>query len=366
METADVQGAANDEPAEPVFGDGLFRQKRKKGKYRVVPPPIPALEAPVADTHAHVQMLADPAAELARCAVHGVGFVACVVDPSEDGDDRGYGELAGWREGATARAGAYADGVRGRMAGERETTEGGSERDEAAVSAVPACDLLGLRVPDVRFIVGVHPHNAKDYEGASGRLRELLADPRTAALGEIGLDYHYDLSPRDVQRQVFRDQIRLAKEAGLPIALHVREAHDDAFAILGEEGFPAAGTLLHCFNLDEVEVARWVEAGCFVAFGGPLTFKAADDVRRAAARVPRNRLLTETDSPYMTPEPMRGMPCGPAHTVFTAACLAEVLGCTAGAQRQQLLEQLMANARGLLDRAPTAWQLAYGKGDDTR
>ena len=85
------------------------------------------------------------------------------------------------------------------------------------------------------------------------------------------------------QRDVFRAQIRLAKEAGLPIALHMREAHDDGFAILEEEGFPEAGTLLHCFNLDAAEVARWVEAGCYIAFGGPLTFKKADEVREAAA-----------------------------------------------------------------------------------
>lgn len=109
-----------------------------------------------------------------------------------------------------------------------------------------------------------------------------------------------------VQREVFRAQIRLAKEAGLPIALHMREAHDDGFAILEEEGFPEAGTLLHCFNLDAAEVARWVEAGCYIAFGGPLTFKRADEVREAAKLVPADRLLTETDSPYMTPEPLRG------------------------------------------------------------
>ena len=90
-----------------------------------------------------------------------------------------------------------------------------------------------------------------------------------SAVGEIGLDYHYDLSPRETQREVFRAQIRLAKEAGLPIALHMREAHDDGFAILEEEGFPEAGTLLHCFNLDAAELFRWVEAGCYIAFGGP-------------------------------------------------------------------------------------------------
>ena len=191
MEAADVQDAASGESTEPRFDDGLFRQKRKKGKYRVVPPPSPALEALAADTHAHVQMLADPVAELARCAVHGVGFVACVVDPSEEGDDRGYRELAGWRQEAAGRAVRYVQSVREDVL----SAEDGDSPACGCARAALACDDLGLRVPDVRFIAGVHPHNAKDDAGAREHLLELLADPRTAALGEIGLDYHYDLLP---------------------------------------------------------------------------------------------------------------------------------------------------------------------------
>ena len=114
----------------------------------------------------------------------------------------------------------------------------------------------------------------------------MLKDPRVAALGEIGLDYHYDFSPRDDQREAFRRQLRLAKEAGLPVALHLREAHDEALAIMREEGFPEAGTLLHCFNLDWATLEPWVEEGCYVAFGGALTFKNADDTR-ARPRSPR-------------------------------------------------------------------------------
>ena len=158
------------------------------------------------------------------------------------------------------------------------------------------------------------------------------------------------------QREVFRAQIRLAKEAGLPIALHMREAHDDGFAILEEEGFPEAGTLLHCFNLDAAEVARWVEAGCYIAFGGPLTFKRADEVREAAKLVPADRLLTETDSPYMTPEPLRGTDCGPAHTIYTADVLCEVRGADTPEARAALLAQLYENAQRLLNRKPTPWQ----------
>lgn len=209
--------------------------------------------------------------------------------------------------------------------------------------------------------VGCHPHNAKHYDDAlEQKLRDALADPQVSAVGEIGLDYHYDLSPREDQRAAFRRQIRLAKEAGLPVVLHVREAHDDAFAILQDEGFPEAGTLLHCFNLDWAELERWVEAGCYVAFGGPLTFKKADEVRDAATHVPEDRLLTETDAPYMTPEPLRGNVCGPEHVIFTAEKLAEVRGFAPGQSydRGAFLDKTLQNAYALLDRPETAWQKA--------
>ena len=211
--------------------------------------------------------------------------------------------------------------------------------------------------------MGCHPHNAQHYDDAlEAVLRERLHDARVSALGEVGLDYHYDLSPREAQREAFRRQIRLAKEAGLPVVLHMREAHDDGFAILSEEGFPEAGTLLHCFNLDAAELARWTEAGCFIAFGGPLTFKKADEVREAAKLVPADRLLTETDAPYMTPEPLRGTTCGPEHVAFTAAKLADVRGFEdlRTPARGEFLRQTYLNALGLLDREPTAWQRGEG------
>lgn len=315
---------------EPLFEDAVFRQKRKHGKWRAVEAPV--LEGPVADTHAHLQMLPSPAWALARAGAHGLGFVETIVDPAEDGFVS-FEELPGWLMGAV--------GLMRRMgqAGAVDVSGG-----------LPA-------LPRVRIAAGVHPHNAKLYTPElEAALRDRLHDPRVSAVGEIGLDYHYDLSPRDVQREVFRAQIRLAKEAGLPIALHMREAHDDGFAILAEEGFPEAGTLLHCFNLDGAEVARWVEAGCFIAFGGPLTFKKADEVREAAQLVPADRLLTETDAPYMTPEPLRGTTCEPAHTIWTADMLCAVRGADTPEERAAFLRQLYANALGLLDRPPTAWQ----------
>ena len=235
--------------------------------------PSPVLEGPVADTHAHLQMLADPACELARAGAHGVAFVETIVDPAEDGFAT-FDDLPLWL-----------------MEAARDLKVMEEEDDGAAgIVAAPA-------VPHVRIAAGVHPHNAKDWTPElEAALRERLRDRRVSAVGEIGLDYHYDLSPRDVQRDVFRAQIRLAKEAGLPIALHMREAHDDGFAILEEEGFPEAGTLLHCFNLDAAEVARWVEAGCYIAFGGPLTFKK----RRRGARGRRSWCRLTACSPRRT------------------------------------------------------------------
>lgn len=316
---------------EPLFRDALFRQKRKHGKFREVD--APRLEAPVADTHAHLQLLPDPALALARCAVHGVGFVCTIVDACEDGAAT-FERLDAWR----AEAAALAPELEG-----------------------APCEAGGRAVPHVRIATGCHPHNARHYDDVlEARLRERLADPRVCAVGEVGLDYHYDFSPRDDQREAFRRQLRLAKEAGLPVVLHLREAHDEALAIMREEGFPEAGTLLHCFNLDWATLEPWVEEGCYVAFGGALTFKNADDTREAAARVPADRLLTETDAPYMTPEPMRGMTCLPDHVLFTAERLAEACGRAPGAQREEFLARLMDNARELLDRPATAWQKNKG------
>ena len=186
---------------DPVFYDALFRQKRKGGLWRVMASAV--LEGPVADTHAHLQMLADPACELARAGAHGVAFVETIVDPAEDGFAT-FETLPLWL-----------------MEAARDLKVMEEEDDGAAgIVAAPA-------VPHVRNAAGVHPHNAKEWEPAlAAALRERLRDRRVSAVGEIGLDYHYDLSPRDVQREVFRAQIRLAKEAGLPIALHMREAHD--------------------------------------------------------------------------------------------------------------------------------------------
>lgn len=331
-------------PSDAPSGEGAFTtaflQRRKKGKFREVEAPsVVSLGAPIADTHAHLQMLQNPAARLARCALYGVRFVCAMTDPVED-TDRTYTMIEQWQD------------------------EARSLLKHAGLEAYVE------RIPEIRIAIGCHPHNAKYYDEAlEENLIRRLHDPRTCALGEVGLDYHYDLSPREVQRSVFRRQIRIAKTAGLPLILHMREAHDEGFAILSEEGVfdgdsPAPDVLLHCFNLDVQALKPWADAGCYIAYGGPLTFKKADEVREGSLHVSVDRLLTETDSPYMTPEPMRGMECGPEHTIFTANKMLEVRGCDTNEDEIALLEQMYSNARHLLDRKPTTWQLNSATRDD--
>ncbi|TJW12415.1 TatD family hydrolase [Parvibacter caecicola] len=334
-----------------VYFDLLFRQPRRHGKWRPVEAPV--LGVPVADTHAHLQLLASPPLALARAAHLGVDFLCTIVDVWEDGDAT-FEHLEQWQAQARALLGqlrALPAGESGPvlLPGQGLAPEG---LPAVAKSGADAEEPPLLSPGAVRIAVGCHPHNASHWDDAlEARLRRLLADGRVAALGEVGLDYHYDFSPRDAQQDVFRRQIAIAHEFDLPLVLHMREAHDEGFAILEEEGFPEAGVLLHCFNLDATEVRRWVERGCYVAFGGPATFKNADEVREAVRQVPLERLLTETDAPYMTPEPMRGIACEPAHTIFTAAVLCAVRGFGLGtAQAQEFLAQLYSNAQRLLNR----------------
>jgi TatD DNase family protein len=166
--------------------------------------------------------------------------------------------------------------------------------------------------------VGVHPHDAAD--GIDG-LRELAAHPKVVAIGEAGLDYHYDHSPRDVQRDVFAAQIALAHELGLPLVIHTREAWDDTFTILDREGLPSR-TVFHCFTGGPDEARACVERGAFVSISGIVTFKTADALRDAVAVVPIERLMVETDSPYLAPVPHRGAQNRPALVPLVGAAVA--------------------------------------------
>ena len=165
---------------------------------------------------------------------------------------------------------------------------------------------------------GVHPHDA---EGGIEGIAELLGEPKVMAVGECGLDYHYDNSPREAQKAVFASQIQLAHGHGLPLVIHTREAWDDTFAILDTEGVPAS-TIFHCFTGGAREAELALERGAWISFSGIVTFKSAHDLRAAAAVTPLDRLLVETDAPYLAPVPNRGKDNRPAWVPLVGAGVA--------------------------------------------
>jgi TatD DNase family protein len=186
---------------------------------------------------------------------------------------------------------------------------------------------VSARWADVRFSIGVHPHAAATFTGApeaaaSAVERACAAQPLTRAVGEIGLDYHYDFSPRDVQREVFRVQVRLARESGRPVVIHTREADDDTIAIVREEGGGAVGGVFHCFSGTARLADEALALGFLLSFSGMITFPGAASIRVVAARVPTDRLLVETDCPYLAPVPLRGRRNEPAYVARTAETLA--------------------------------------------
>jgi TatD DNase family protein len=220
------------------------------------------------------------------------------------------------------------DGVlqRARAAGVAGVIAVGSGRGLESRTAAVA---LAGRHPDVWATVGIHPHDASLADDAAvAALRELAAQPRVVALGELGLDFHYDHSPRPRQREAFAAQLRVARELGLPVVVHTREADEDTLAILRAEGVPHGG-VLHCFSGGEPLARAGLELGLHVSFSGILTFPKADALRAVARDVvPLDRTLVETDSPYLAPVPHRGRRCEPAHVVHTARRLAELHGLT--------------------------------------
>lgn len=194
---------------------------------------------------------------------------------------------------------------------------------------------------------GLHPHEARRSADERAPLEALARDPDVAAVGETGLDFHYGYSPRDAQRESFRWHLALARETGKPAVVHVREAHAEALEDLRAEG-RGVEAVLHCFTGDEEEARRYLDLGAFLSFSGILTFRNAGDVRAAARIVPADRLLVETDSPFLAPEPHRGRRCEPAFVAATVARLAE----TRGESALQCAERTSANARRLFFRGP--------------
>jgi TatD DNase family protein len=192
-----------------------------------------------------------------------------------------------------------------------------------------AVEAIGLAETDARIYatVGYHPHEAKEA-GASEleRLEQLLQNPKVVALGEIGLDYFYDHSPREQQRRVFRDLLQLARRSQRPIMLHVRDAHPDTYALLDEIGLPEAGGVVHCFTSGPSVAEQYLRRGLYLSIPGVVTFKKADELREAVKVVPIDRILIETDSPYLAPLPYRGKRNEPAYVVETAKAIGAIKG----------------------------------------
>ncbi len=233
----------------------------------------------------------------------------CHLDPETYGGDAGVDAVI-----ATARAAGV-----GRM-----LTVGSGYGEGAAARAV----AVARRHPDVWASVGVHPHDAAVWTDAvEAALVTLAADPRVVAWGEVGLDFFYDNSPRDVQRRVLRRQIRIALDLELPLIIHDRDSGGETFAILEEEGaFGGAGVLYHCYAGNVAFMHRLVAAGGYLSIPGVVTYKKSLDTQAVAAAAPLERILIETDAPFLTPEPLRGRRNEPCHVGLTADAVAHLRG----------------------------------------
>ncbi len=232
----------------------------------------------------------------------------CHLDPDVYGSDTGV-------DAVVARA--VAAGVT------RMTTIGSGYGLRGARSA----SEVAARHSNVWYTAGVHPHEANIWcDEIRDELTTLSGDPRCVALGEMGLDFHYDLSPRGVQRQVLREQVRLAVSLAKPIVIHDRSAGTETLDIVTEEGGFSTNVLWHCFTGDVPYMRQIVAAGAFISIPGIVTFKNGAVMRQVAAAVPAERILIETDSPYLTPAPHRGTQNEPARVVHVAQAIAELRG----------------------------------------
>jgi TatD DNase family protein len=205
------------------------------------------------------------------------------------------------------------------------------------------------REPDVWASIGIHPHEADQHADlGEGALIEAAANPRVIGIGESGLDYYYDKSDRAVQRALFRTHIAVSRATGLPLIVHTRDAEDDTAAILGEEmakgAFPA---LIHCFTASAEFGRKVLDLGLTISISGIVTFKNAREIQEFVPQIPADRLLVETDSPFLAPVPHRGKTCEPAYVADTAAFVAELRGTT----REALAEQTTANFYRLFKKA---------------
>jgi TatD DNase family protein len=211
-------------------------------------------------------------------------------------------------------------------------------------------EVIGLaeKEPDVWASVGIHPHEADAHPDVqTSNLVERAAHPRVVGIGESGLDYYYDHSDRSAQRASFRAHIAAARETGLPIIVHTREAEADTYAILSEEmGKGAYGGVIHCFTASRDFADKALDLGLYVSISGIVTFKSAKELQSSAKMIPSERLLIETDAPFLAPVPHRGRPCEPAFVADTARFLAELRG----EEVEALAERTTANFRNLFSK----------------
>ncbi|MCL6516621.1 TatD family hydrolase [Alicyclobacillus sp.] len=214
------------------------------------------------------------------------------------------------------------------------------------VQTSEAAIALAERFEGVYAAVGVHPESLADYRPRMlEEIRRLAAHPKVVAIGEIGLDYYWDVAPREVQREVFVAQLDLARETGLPVVVHNRDATEDVVRLIETEAQGVTG-VMHCFTGDLDTAMRCIRCGFFISYGGPLTFKNAEAVREAAARIPAEALVVETDSPYLSPHPLRGKRNEPERVRIVGERLAEIRGLTA----QEMADLTTRNALRLFTR----------------
>lgn len=250
------------------------------------------------------------------------------------------------------------DGVvqRARAAGVERMITIGTRVSKAAGAAA-----IAQKYEDVFFTVGTHPHEAGQHGAEDfAAMREFASHPKCVGIGEAGLDYHYDNAPRDVAARVFRGQIRLARELDLPLVIHTRDADDDMAAILTDEmGQGRFRALLHCFTGSRELALTALDLGLFISFSGVVTFKNSEGLRAIARNTPLDRILVETDAPYLAPTPHRGRRNEPAFVVDTARVVAEARGLSL----EELASATRANTHDVFRKmTPAGCRLAQGVG----
>lgn len=212
--------------------------------------------------------------------------------------------------------------ARARAAGVRRMLTIGTD-----VETSRAAVALAAREPDVWASVGVHPHDADEADAAAlVEIARLAAEPRVVGIGETGLDFFRNLSPREAQERAFRAQLALARRVGKPVIVHCRDAHEETLAILAEERVGETGGVMHCFSGDTAIARRCLDLGLLISLAGPVTYPKARALPEVARFVPGDRLVVETDCPFLPPQPYRGKRNEPAYLAITAARVAELRG----------------------------------------